>query len=160
MLDDKLTDQLEAERQLVELLLVELAEARRERKAKEFDRDGATADARTLLAELEEPFARALEALGAREQKALDAAVEEITKYDAARKIQLIAGIETPQPARPSGVTIKWLETPTVPDAAALPAAYRVESANMKAIKAAIAGGAEVAGVEILRKPSITVGAE
>ncbi len=153
-------DQLTEQRELVELLLEELADARRSRRAKEAMRDAATEGARTTLARIVAPYELALAPMYEAEEKALAEAVEAVTAYDTARKIQLIAGVETPQPARPEGVTIKWLETPTVADPEKLPKLFQKVAANMGEIKAALANGLQIQGVEKVRKASITVGAE
>lgn len=157
MQDNQLTDQLQEQRELTELLLVDLAKARRKRKAGEAERETATADARAELTKVDAPFAHPLEILEIEEESALNLAIEAVTEYDAARKIQLMDGIETPHPARPEGVSIKWLETPTVADVETLASDFVKKAPDMKKIKAALAGGLDVGGVVVERKASITV---
>ncbi len=147
-------------RALAELSVAELTDARRARKAKEEERNAATADARALLAELEAPYVADLATLNAAEAELVAAAAETLTDFDNARRAELLAGRECPQVACPDGVRVDWREKVEVENPDLLPLAFQRIAPKTKEISAAIKKGLAVKGAKVVVAPIVVVGAE
>lgn len=145
------------QRELVELLLEQVADARRARKTKEDARDKATKAERAALAAAEKPFTDPLAKLEAEESDAVAAATEALTDWLERRRQELIAGRECPEVKPPAGVSVQWRDKPKVTDLEAVPEELLELVPDMKAIGALLKAGQSVAGAELERTPVVVV---
>jgi hypothetical protein len=143
------------QRELVELLLEQVADARRARKAQEAARDEATKAERAALAAAAEPFTEPLARAAAEEAEAVASATEALVDWLARRRQELIAGRECLEAKPPAGVSVQWRDKPRVTDPESIPAELLELVPDMKAIGALLKAGQSVAGAELERLPVI-----
>jgi hypothetical protein len=137
-----------------------LVDVRRRRKAKEAERDAATADERALLEAALEPFVGPLDALKAEEEELKAMAVETLVDFDKTRRAELLAGRECAAFKAPDGCRVDWKETAEIPDAEALPIGYQSIAPKRKEILAALKTGQAVKGASLVVSPVVVVGEE
>lgn len=150
--------EIEIARELAADVVSQLTDARRRRKAKEGERDIATADERALLEAALEPFLEPLAALSAEESELVAMAAETLIDFDKLRRAELLAGRECPAFKAPDGVRVDWREKVEVPDPTKLPIAFQAIDAKMKEIRAEYKAGRTVKGAEVVVAPIVVVG--
>lgn len=147
--------EIETTRQLASETVTQLAAIRRERKAKEAERDEATKEIRELLTETEAPFKVA--ELRAEETELVAMATETLVDFDKARRAELISGRECPHLACPDGVRVDWKPKADVPDPNQLPLVYQKVAPKTAEILAALKKGQTVKGAELVVQPVVVV---
>lgn len=152
--------EIQITRELANETVAQLVDVRRRRKAKEAEREAATADERALLEAAEEPFTEPLAALGAEETELKAMATETLVDFDKARRAELLAGRECPAFKAPDGCRVDWKETAEVPDPAALPLGFQSIAPKRKEILAALKKGTAVKGASLIVAPVVVVGEE